>query len=103
VIFFSFVCGLLFIKKLSYEEPFDDAAVRGGGPMFSCRSTLLGVLSLGSPQYFFNHPDKDLSAATTFKYPSDGYVDFGTRLFLRMEKTMLESTPQVRPFLRSAQ
>jgi hypothetical protein len=97
------VCDLLFIKKLSYEEPFDDAVDRRGGAMFSSRSTLLGVLSLGSPEYFFNHSDKDLSAATTFKYPSDGYVDFGTRLFLRMEKTMLESTPQVRPFLRSAQ
>lgn len=63
--------------------------------MHAPRPALLGVLPLRPPQYPPPHAAKDLAAATTFKYAADGYVDFGTRLFLRTEKTMLEATPQV--------
>jgi hypothetical protein len=96
VIFFSFGgCGLLFIKKRNYEESINDAIECRGGPLHPTRPLLLRILPLRSAKYPVTHSDKDLAAATTFKYAADGYVDFGTRLFLRMEKTMLEATPQV--------
>lgn len=53
------------------------------------------VLTRSTPQYLNTYPAKELSASTTFKNAADGCVDFGTRLFLRTEKGLLESTPQV--------
>jgi hypothetical protein len=70
--------------------------------MLPPRATLLRILPLRPPQYPCPHADKDLAAATSFKYADDGCVDFGTRLFLRAEKTMLEATPQVELPLGSA-
>jgi hypothetical protein len=45
----------------------------------------------------FPTKDKEITASTTFRTPEGGHLDFATKLFLRMEKALLDSTPNVIP------
>lgn len=71
-------------------------AVNGvGWEVLNPRPQLPRIRSHRTPQYTLPHSAKDICASTTFRTSEGLSVDFATKLFLRVEKAVLEATPTV--------